>query len=333
MKDKIHIANLLLTRRCNLNCSYCGIIRDPKNSEYDSIRKINSNELPLDGWLDIIYRLHANNPNIFLILYGGEPTLKSELDEIISYCNFLNISYTIVTNNTNFAFQKLLKISNDVEIKGITSSVDPVLLSTEQTDEIAKSKSGLMNLTEFKDKEVAKDLVAEITVTSKTLPYLYDTVKTLSENGIYSSITFIDPRKNQYYDFSNIDSSQVNDLVYNGPKVQEQIYNITTNKDFLVHIPNMVKDLPSYLPANMYCDIYKNIHNVTIDADGKFRLCLRIRGPNLQNYKYFNIIKPHGKFYRSAKKLFKKDYKKCCDGCNWTCMLMSGKYFKSIIDH
>ena len=44
-----------------------------------------------------------------------------------------------------------------------------------------------------------EDACAEITVMQSTVPHLYNTVKKLSENGIYSSITTLDDAKNKYY--------------------------------------------------------------------------------------------------------------------------------------
>ena len=62
------------------------------------------------------------------------------------------------------------------------------------------------------------------------------------------------------------------------------------------------------LPSNMDCEIDKDLHNVSVDADGSIRLCLRIRGtftPKMVSLK--NLLND-------------KEY---CKLCNHTCQLMS----------
>ena len=85
---KINIANHLITRRCNLSCEYCHLIRDYDNMPkcYHKINHFANNELYAIQWIDIIKKLVNNNPQVFLILYGGEPFLYDGLRDIVKYC-------------------------------------------------------------------------------------------------------------------------------------------------------------------------------------------------------------------------------------------------------
>lgn len=330
--NQIQIANLLLTRKCNLRCDYCGLIKNPGSKYYNSLKEIVKNELNTDEWKDIIYRIYSNNPEVFFILYGGEPTLRNDLEEIISYCNSLGVFYTIITNGTGKAFDKLLDISKRQKIWGITTSVDPIILNSDSSDSISKkSESGFSCLLEFQKLGICSDLVAEITVSNSNKCFLYDTVKKLSDNGIYSSITFVDKAKNEFYDFSNVVSDK--EVVYREAEICKQLVEIYNDQNLLVHIKNLIPNLYNILPYYLDCSIDKDLHNISLDSDGKVRLCLRIRGPSLQNICYKMFIGPDGTISKEGMEKLKKDYQSCCQGCNWTCMLMSKIYSKQILQH
>jgi len=96
--DKIHIVNWLLTRRCNLHCDYCRIIRNYKTKpkEYPDIMYYVKNEIPTDMVLSGLEKLKKHNSQCFHIFYGGEPLLRKDLFEIINYCNNNKIYYTII---------------------------------------------------------------------------------------------------------------------------------------------------------------------------------------------------------------------------------------------
>jgi len=83
LEDKIQIVNFLLTRRCNLQCSYCGIARNINNR----LVKFYKNEVNTKRIIKFLENLKKHNPNAFVIWYGGEPLLRNDLSEIIKYCN------------------------------------------------------------------------------------------------------------------------------------------------------------------------------------------------------------------------------------------------------
>ena len=339
--DKIQIANILLTRRCNLRCEYCSIVRDYDDmpSEYPNMKYYRDNELTSREWIQIIDRLVLNNPSVFLIFYGGEPFLYDGLTDIIKHCHSRNVYYTIISNNTKEIQPKILKLEKAVGIlRGFSASVDPDLFihlkdleSGKVAHSVLKSLEGYQNLSYLKWYNIADDVVAEITVTSKNYQWLYDTVKLLSEEGIYSSITTIDLKKSQYYDFSTIKDESL--LVQKNEGIYEQFSKIMADKSLKVHIPQMLLKLYEILPCEMKCNIYEDVHNVTIDSDGSFRLCLRIRGTEAPTLVVDNNISENGDVTHFFKEKLKADYNKYCLGCNHTCLLMSKYYSQGIVIH
>lgn len=339
--DKIQIANILLTRRCNLRCDYCSIVRDytgmPK--EYPTIKHYRDNELPVSEWIRIIDRLALNNPNIFFIFYGGEPFMYEGLTDIIKHCHSKDLYYTIISNNTPEMQPLIMKLYSEVgQIKGFSASVDPELAMTlnnrqfRKDHAIDKTIAGYKNLCELKKNNIALDVVAEMTVTSRNYSFLYETVKMLSAAGIYSSITTLDLKKSACYDFSTVTDKDL--LVHKNEGIAKQFMDIMSDDSLKVHIPQMLIKLYEILPCDMKCKIYEDYHNCTIDADGSFRLCLRIRGIEFPKLKLDQIFSESGKMILpEARAAIKKDYFDMCLGCNHTCLLHSGNYSEQIINH
>lgn len=90
--DRPLIANLIITRRCNLSCGYC--------YEYDKV----SPPVPLDTLkerVDHIARLGA----VFVTLTGGESLLHPEADQVVAYVRargmvpFLNTNAYLLTRD------------------------------------------------------------------------------------------------------------------------------------------------------------------------------------------------------------------------------------------
>src|ERR1035437_1054674 len=157
--DTVQIANILLTRRCNLRCDYCSIVQDydgiPK--EYPKMQHYKDQELSPSEWIKIIDRLSLNNPNIFFIFYGGEPFLYEGLTEIIKYCHSMNLYYTIISNNTEEVQPKILKLYEDVgQIKGFSASIDPTLydILNQKNHASLKTVVGYNNLRKLKNEDI-----------------------------------------------------------------------------------------------------------------------------------------------------------------------------------
>jgi len=323
----IRIVNWLLTRKCNLKCDYCAIVKnyDNKPPEYPDLNHYFQNEMTTRDVIEGIIRFHQHNPDAFHIFYGGEPMLRKDLSEIITFCNDMDIHYTIISNNTE-EIQPLIKnlLKECEQIRGFTASVDPVIFSKNtmlvSVDRIRKSRQGIESLLELK--KYIKDVVAEITVMKENEDSLYSLVRMLSDNGINSDITFIDIAKSPYYDFSNITDENL--LVQQSGTLREQMTKLLQS-DLDIHMKEaLIPEMWKILPSEMNCGIDRNLHNVSVDADGTIRLCLRIRGvftPQMVNLK--NLFMTTGQINPIAHGAIKRDKIDLCKKCNHTCQLMS----------
>jgi|GEM_PF-1413272 len=329
--DKIHIVSWLLTRRCNLRCSYCRISRDFKKRplSYSSLKHYEQNEMSTEIVLQTLGKFKLHNPNAFHIFYGGEPMLREDLLDIINYCNQEAIQYTIITNNSDQvqpAIDNLLLKAD--YIAGLTSSVDPIVVAGQnvKTDQYMKSLKALDRFTKLR--KIIKDLVAEITVTNESVSSLYDLVKMLTDMGVNSDITVVDIAKNDFYDFSNVTDKKI--LVPKSTYIRSIFDNIIEDKLNVHMADTLLYEIYDILPSELDCKIEDNVHNLTIDADGTIRLCLRIRGVYTPgNFNVGNFMVEGNKLHPGLRPSLAKDKRFTCRGCNWTCMKMSEIISKS----
>jgi len=329
--SQVRIVNWILTRKCNLRCEYCAIVRNYKNKPvgYPNMSHYLENEMPTHVIINALKAFKVHNPNVFHILYGGEPLLRPDLPEIINYCNDNEIYYTIITNNTPQIQPLIKKLFDQVDhIEGFTSSVDPIFNEIGGTeDRIKKSIEGLRQLKEIQSAGKVKDVVAEITVMKHNQNLLYQLVRELSDEEIYSDITFVDIAKSKYYDFSNV--LDENMLVQPTFKLAEELIDIMDDDRLLVHMKDvLIPKMFDTLPSNFDCKIENGVHNITIDADGSIRLCLRVRGISTPSWDVTELFEPTypsliNEHVFSALKGDKKHY---CKLCNHSCLMMS-KYF------
>ena len=334
--DQINIANILLTQRCNLKCSYCHLVQNYKNkpNEYPDVQEYAKNELSAIGWIKIFKRLLQNNPQMFFILYGGEPFLYPEINEIVQWFHDNDVAYTIITNNTDSVQDKIKLLHKQVgTIKGLSSSVDPIIYDYSQqgTDRFEKCFAGLQRLIKLKKDGIVDDVVAEITADKGNINDLPALVKNLSDNGIWSDITTIDHKGNEYYDFA---ADAGDDLLLSGADVDTAFTAILSHPDWLVHTRPILRKIQKDLPHNIKCYIHSDIHNVTIDPTGHFRLCLRIRGVDTPLLSLDTVIAEDGILKDNFSIALGKDFNKYCEGCGWPCIVASKEFSsEEIIDH
>jgi MoaA/NifB/PqqE/SkfB family radical SAM enzyme len=311
----VRIVNWLLTRRCNLSCEYCGIAKI-------NVPYYKKNEISTERVINLLNRFRTYNPNIFHIFYGGEPFLRSDLGKILSHCNTIDINYTIISNCTLDIQPRILKFMKDAGgFKGFTASVDPTILQDpSESQSQMKSASGFHFL--MKMKNYIDDVVAEVTMTRPSLGHTYDLIKMLSDVGIYTSLTAIDVNKNHAYDFSAY--SDQNHLLSQNKFLETVYEKIMNDNSLLIHMKNhIIPMLFKYIKSDFDCGLQESIHNLTIDADGSIRTCLRMRGTQTPKAINDENVIVDGVLNESLGDKIALDRMMHCRGCNHTCVMMS----------
>ena len=306
------IVNALLTRKCNLDCKYCNIVKNYPDmpSMYPKVGSYK--EIPGQDWLDFFVKLKQEDPDLFVILYGGEPVLYKDFDFLVKNLYEQQIPFTVITNAT--LPDKIL--SNIDYIDGLTCSVDPILFAEDNYDQdrLSKSSAGLKLLTEVSEKYPEKDLVAEVVIDKRNWLYLPNTVKYLSQHGIWSSLSLIEGSKSKYYDFAApLDSSLEIDNKTR-QKLTDMIIDLIFKDKYLIHAPEAVLKTLNHVPDKP-CNVHTTLD---IEPDGRMRLCLRIHGIATEKYTIYDYFEKKDQF----KEARERDMRALCKGCSWTCKYM-----------
>ncbi len=138
------LAQIVPTRRCNLDCAYC--------NEYDKV----SNPVPLDIMLGRIDRL-ADLGTTIITLSGGEPMLHPDLDAIIQRIRQRGAIATLITNGLLLTRDRIQGL-NRAGLDYLQISIDNVL-----PDEISKKSLKVLDL---KLQWLAKYAEFQITINS-----------------------------------------------------------------------------------------------------------------------------------------------------------------------
>lgn len=332
-----HINNWFLTRKCNLNCSYCDIVK--KSDVYNN--NAFENEVDIEKAKEYILRIKKHNKNSFHIFYGGEPTMYKHFEELLDFCNKNKILYTITTNMTKNSFTKIKKILENIGyLNGLSFSIDPVLWdknADKNDDRYKKSEHAYNNFLKLKNSKYnIKEFVALVCADNNNIKYLEDICKDLNSKNVWVNIVFIERKRNKYYDFcANLPENLIVQKNDENIKIIKDIYNKCKRKEIYL-IGHQI--LPEYvipnLPENYKCCLEDDLTTITIDSDTKFRLCARIKGFNLEKIDILDIIDKDGNLtykYFELMEYVKKDKNDLCVGCFWNCPMFSDFINKGLI--
>jgi AdoMet-dependent heme synthase len=110
-----HVVAWNLTRRCNLACAHCYIAAGPTESA--------TGELPTQDCLRIVDEILAVNPSPMIILSGGEPLLREDLEEIARAASSRGATVVVGTNGTGLTSARIAALKK-AGVRGVAVSVD-----------------------------------------------------------------------------------------------------------------------------------------------------------------------------------------------------------------
>lgn len=284
---KIRRATFFITRGCNLRCSYC------KVPSIRGIKILNTEQIFKS--LDIIKDLGAE----IVILFGGEPFTRPDLEKIIDYCDEINIYYALVSNST-------LPLSFIPKLN-YTASIDTDIIDNK--DNVIKSIAGFKRLKELKGK--VKDLSANIVIYKQNIDKIIPLVKKLNRAGFWSILELAHSGNEKYWIYR---SNCPDILVKNKSKIKKLCDELLKMKKrgFKIHnSDSYLETLPDNLDLKWKC---QEPYNLVIDEDGKLLTCQDFAGS-----KKFSIFDLPDKL-ENFRKQWKRDKSKC-KGCFWSCQV------------
>jgi len=301
ISEEILNINILPTRDCNLRCSYCKIWQSDIKA------------LSWEQWKPIVEHLWELSEG-FISFAGGETLLTP--GDIVDFTRFLekhDVYYAYVSNSTLLTEELANQLVEaglrnwSVSLDSLKDCIDPSVTK--------KSSLGYRWLKYFQQKGV-KDLMAITVITNDNLNDIIPLTKHLTNEQIWLTVTLLDFPRAEWYDFAN----EIPNQIPNQSSVESICRQLVELKkqDYLLHDPEFYyKILPNYTVRPYFCK--KPWGSLTIDADGRIRLCYRIRGHYLPQYKATDIGKKDSEILEA----YKKDYEQFCRGCSWECVLHS----------
>ncbi len=309
-------AEILITRACNLQCSYCAMVHymDPRKDKMSDVR-----------W-GLVPEVLSELEIPFAAIYGAEPTLRMEaLCKFIKGCTEYDIATTIITNMTTITNTKLLMLK-DVGLNSITMSYDGNSIKDKDIDR--KSEDALNNVNKLK--EYFDDIELIYTVTRENMAELPKVIREASNEGIYTSFDVVHPDRGQ--EGSKCKDSYATPLItpFEWKKfrnVLEILIKAKTNNNIKLHNSlNFLKYLKSNLKTSLNfqwrCEPASWI---TIDQDGTVFGCDDYQPEKMRNK--FHILEyglkwDWDKFVDYYRKIFN------CPGCIWSTHWMASEWYQ-----
>jgi pyrroloquinoline quinone biosynthesis protein E len=100
---------LELTKRCNNKCLYCYTPWAEPSKGYEK----NSSEMATGEIEDLIVKLQEELPLDTIALSGGEPLLREDLPEILSFISKRGLNVVVITNGTLLDNERILQPINE----------------------------------------------------------------------------------------------------------------------------------------------------------------------------------------------------------------------------
>lgn len=180
-----HIVAWNLTKRCNLACAHCYISAGSWHAQ--------ETELSTEECMRILDEILNVNSNPMLILTGGEPLLRDDLEAIAKEASSKGATVVIGTNGTGLTEARIDSLMKS-GVKGVAVSIDS--LSAKYHDRFRHGGGALSETQEAISRcaEKSLDFVIQTTVTSGNRHELKDLAKWSADAGAISfNVYFVVP--------------------------------------------------------------------------------------------------------------------------------------------
>ncbi|MFX1449452.1 MAG: radical SAM protein [Promethearchaeota archaeon] len=285
--------SLFFTRQCNLDCSYC------KTS-----KGMATKDISIDRWKYIIDILHDRGCR-HITIYGGEPTIRSDLADMIKYCTEKKILTHVVSNGLLINEDMLKEYAmNGYFILGI--SIDNFY--TTKTSQKIYRPEFIELLREIKKRYPSKiDFCFNIIITRENLNQLFLLIKRLNNeidcafslDPVHSSLS--PKQKYQYRNYCPdlmLKKEEMNALINLIFKLKRQNVEIWGTKRYYYY-------MNKWYNKSYYWNCNAGDYYYSIDNDGNIMLCEEIR----TKLKFLDFLKLPAK--KRVKKIRKYKFSSC----------------------
>lgn len=289
------------TRDCNFNCHYCATSKSKRNPD-----------IPVKQWNNIVTQIY-NEGCRFITIYGGEPTLRSDLGELLKHCIDLNMYTHIVTNGSLLTEQLLEEFASygyiilGIGVDGISM---PSFSSKKYSPELIKL------LQKIKEKYPNRiDYIFHILITKENINELVPLTKTIhnelecrfSIDPVHSSLNVSEQYKyRSYCPELSLNADLMNKLRDVIVKLKRQGIRVWSPNVYYYYMNKWYQKKYSWTCD--VCDLY-----YAIDNDGNVMVCEDVN----TNIPFSDFIKLSRKKRLKIVNKFKFEYCNCFKPCYW----------------
>lgn len=313
MQNRLNEIIISITNRCNLRCRMCQI---PLGSNVEMSTE------ELKGLISDAATLHPAS----IVFSGGEPLLRADIFELISYANKHKMNTCLVSNGT--------LINEDMAKRLSSSGIGVVNISIEGQEDIhdylrgtgnyKKAYQALRNLSRYKIETTIAAIVCRYNY--KSLPYVMELANEVGVTTVkfqpFSDIFLIEKERKDDFRLSGDNLSDINKCIEEVIKLSRR-YSIATNPAKYLYA------IPAYLSGGLSGDVKKHCQalwsSCPVAQNGDIYPCWVLSDSvvgNIKNRRLFEV-------WNSEKHnlLRKQIAEKGCSGCLMSCYDYNmGKY-------
>ncbi len=297
---------LYLTRRCNLSCKYC-YTKDNSAPELDTIQIYR-----------VIDKLQSLGCSV-VGLFGGEPTLRRDLPEIVNYAYKKGMITHLSTNGTMLTLpyiEKLARAGLDI----FNLSIDSVYEYDVSHKDYTTQKKVLSDLIEMR-KEYGFEINAAFVLSRMNYDIAVNTVKLMHKNKIPIAIALITRNT------GNPKAKQDENLFFKTPEDKRNLYRVL---DELIEMKKkryaIINSIRYFSDSKKHVDGKYNDWNCiagkytfSVESNGEFQIC---SGLPSEKVSIFDIDKDYYKRFEESRN---KRLSVCRKICMTACMYETGQ--------
>ena len=300
---------LYLTRRCNLSCRYC-FSKDNSAPELDTKQ--------IFRVIDKLQSLGCSTVGLF----GGEPTLRKDLPEIINYVYKKRMITHLSTNGTMLTrpyIEELARAGLDI----FNLSIDSVYEYDVSNKDYTTQKKVLSDLVEMR-KIYGFDINTAFVLSRKNYHIAVDTVKLMHTSKIPITIALItrntgNPKAKQDEDLFFKTSEDKKNLC----RVLDDLIEMKKNRYHIINSISYFNDSKKHVDGKYDdWDCIAGKYAFSVESNGEFQIC---PGLPAEKVSIFDIDKNYHKKYEESRL---RQLSVCRKICMTACMYETGYYQK-----
>lgn len=308
-------SSVYLTRKCNLKCQYCRIVKTRLPEE-----------LTMDRWIEVMDILDGLGVR-FVNIAGGEPTILKGLGRLIRHLNDnTGLAYSLVSNSM-FNDKKLEEMV-DAGLKAYVASVDVLSRREQNLHDLKKASAGMQMLERLKAYGVP-NLCANIVISGTNINNVMEVVRYLNDKEIWVNVCPIIWGKGDKWEQKDIADERYRLREEHRLKLESiagELLEMKKEGARIIPTESYIGNMPKFaVGLDWHCCFVNDEAKpprLTIDADGSLMTCINMRGKMAERFSILDLKKDE--VYDRFISEWREDAENCT-GCYWSTMVMASE--------